>query len=148
MAQASNTPTVDQTLWKVSAMTKHINLFKLVFRTVVGLVLASTLFAIWDYARCDGPNERCDGKAEGVKNGLLSLVPVFLAWIAPSNDGEEDRPEPPAGSSFPTPVVPPSFGAAVPPPSPGASRRPDTDGQRVPAPDFETRQRGPSDSSN
>ena len=128
-------------------MTKHINLFKLVFRTVIGLVAASTMFAIWDYSRCDGPNERCDGKAEAVKAGLLSLVPVFIAWIAPSNDGE-NRPEYPGGSGLPVSAGPPSFGGAVQPPAPAASRRLDTDGQRVPAPDFETRQRGPSDSSD
>ena len=120
-------------------MTKHINLFNLVFRTVIGLVAASTLFAIWDYARCDGPNERCDGKAEAVKAGLLSLVPVFLAWVAPSNDGEPRSPTPlppvdrlmasweDRGATAPAPI--PDFAARRPAasePSPASPPGPDT----------------------
>ena len=68
----------------------HINLFKLVFRTILFLIVGSTAFAVWDYYRCDGPAERCDSKAKTVIGGMLSCVPIFIAWIAPSNDSEKN----------------------------------------------------------
>ena len=106
---------------------RHVNLFKVVFRTVIFLVVGSTAFAIYDYTQCDGPVDRCDNKAEIVRVNLMSLVPVFIAWIAPSDDGEFDD-QPPSVASRDLPWVPPS--SVGPEPSPEAAW-----------PSFETRSR-------
>ena len=111
-------------------MTNHVNLFRLVFRTIIGLTAAGAIIGIWDVARCnpeDGGYERCDAKVDRVTAGLVALVPVFIAWIAPNRDGEPND-QPPSVAPRDLPVVPPS--PVDPAPSPEAAW-----------PSFETRNR-------
>ena len=68
----------------------NVNLFRLIFCTILFFVMLSTTFAIWDYARCKGPVERCDNKAEEVRNGLLFFLPVLFSWIAPSRNKHKE----------------------------------------------------------
>jgi len=68
----------------------NVNLFRFVFCTILFFVMLSTTFAIWDYARCKGPVERCDNKAEEVRNGLLFFLPVLFSWIAPSRNKHKE----------------------------------------------------------
>ena len=93
-------------------MSNHVNLFRLVFRTIIGLTFSAALIGIWDVARCnpkDGGYERCDAKVDRVTAGLVALIPVFVAWIAPNRDGEEDRPPTPAAPLPSPPEAFPSF---------------------------------------
>ena len=99
-------------------MTTHVNLFRLVFRTIIGLTFSAALIGLWDWSRCDpeaGGYERCDAKIQNTTTLLVGLVPVFIAWIAPNRDGEPDQPSPVAPKDLP--VVPP----VIPAPSPEAA---------------------------